>query len=75
MFFPVSLSIFGDISTDASVLSSIAIILGAVFVVIQLRDDKKLSKRQSGRQIPPRSRHASQQSSSSKITILQPSIL
>jgi hypothetical protein len=42
MFFPVSLSLVGDISSDASVLSSIAIILGAVFVVFQLRDDKKL---------------------------------
>src|ERR1022692_2089286 len=36
------LDIFGTISTDASLLSSIAIILGAVFVVIQLRDDKAL---------------------------------
>ena len=36
------LDIFGEISTDASLLSSIAIILGAVFVVIQLRDDKAL---------------------------------
>jgi hypothetical protein len=42
MIFPVSLDILGEISTDASLFSSIAIILGAVFVVIQLRDDKKL---------------------------------
>jgi len=36
------MDIFGAISSDASLLSSIAIILGAVFVVFQLRDDKKL---------------------------------
>lgn len=38
----VQLGIFGDLENDASLLSSIAIILGAVFVVFQLRDDKKL---------------------------------
>ncbi len=43
MFVPaVQLNIFDAISSDASLLSSIAIILGAVFVVVQLRDDKKL---------------------------------
>jgi hypothetical protein len=36
------LNIFDSILSDASLLSSIAIILGAVFVVFQLRDDKKL---------------------------------
>jgi hypothetical protein len=39
---PLQLNIFGDLVGDASLLSSIAIILGAVFVVFQLRDDKKL---------------------------------
>jgi hypothetical protein len=43
MFVPlVPMDIFGDLVTDTSLLSSIAIILGAVFVVFQLRDDKKL---------------------------------
>ena len=42
MLASLPLDIFGTISTDASLLSSIAIILGAVFVVIQLRDDRKL---------------------------------
>ncbi len=42
MITPLPLDIFGAVSTDASLLSSIAIILGAVFVVFQLRDDKKL---------------------------------
>ena len=35
------LDLFGEITTDASLLSSIAIILGAIFVVIQIRDDKR----------------------------------
>jgi len=39
---PVQLDLFGDIVSDTSLLSSIAIILGAVFVVFQLRDDRKL---------------------------------
>ncbi len=42
MIVPIQLDIFGSIQNDASLLSSIAIILGAVFVVLQLRDDKKL---------------------------------
>jgi hypothetical protein len=43
MFAPlVQLGLFGDIVSDTSLLSSIAIILGAVFVVLQLRDDRKL---------------------------------
>ena len=42
MFGPVQLDIFGAIVNDASLLSSIAIILGAVFVVFQLRDDRKM---------------------------------
>jgi hypothetical protein len=43
MLFPaLPLDLFGEISTDASLLSSIAIILGAIFVVIQIRDDKQL---------------------------------
>lgn len=42
MFAPVQLDIFGDIVSDASLLSSIAIILGAVFVVFQLRNDRKM---------------------------------
>ena len=33
---------FDTLSTDAAFLSSIAIILGAIFVVLQMRDDKKL---------------------------------
>ncbi|MDG7002233.1 MAG: DUF4760 domain-containing protein [Nitrososphaerota archaeon] len=33
---------FGSISSDVAFLSSVAIILGAVFVVLQMRDDKKL---------------------------------
>jgi hypothetical protein len=33
---------FGSISNDAAFLSSVAIILGAIFVVFQMRDDKKL---------------------------------
>jgi hypothetical protein len=33
---------FSGIQADASLLSSIAIILGAIFVVYQIRDDKKL---------------------------------
>jgi hypothetical protein len=33
---------FGTISADATFLSSVAIILGAIFVVFQMRDDKKL---------------------------------
>ena len=33
---------FGAIATDTSILSSIAIILGAVFVVYQIRQDEKL---------------------------------
>ena len=36
------LDLFGVVSTDVSLLSSIAIILGAIFVVIQIRDDKRL---------------------------------
>lgn len=36
------LDLFGDVVSDASLLSSIAIILGAVFVVFQLRDDRKM---------------------------------
>ena len=44
MITPLPLDIFGAVSTDASLLSSIAIILGAVFVVFQLRDDKNCSK-------------------------------
>jgi hypothetical protein len=39
---PIQLGLFGDIASDASLLSSVAIILGAVFVVLQLRDDRKL---------------------------------
>ena|SRR5579872_3919963 len=39
---PVQLDLFGAIVTDTSLLSSIAIILGAIFVVLQLRDDRKL---------------------------------
>ena len=43
MFAPlVQLDLFGEIASDTSILSSIAIILGAVFVVLQLRDDRKL---------------------------------
>jgi hypothetical protein len=33
---------FNSISSDATFLSSVAIILGAVFVVLQMRDDKRL---------------------------------
>jgi hypothetical protein len=33
---------FGAVATDTSILSSIAIILGAVFVVYQIRQDEKL---------------------------------
>lgn len=33
---------FGSISSDVAFLSSVAIILGAVFVVLQLREDKEL---------------------------------
>ncbi|MDA4112218.1 MAG: DUF4760 domain-containing protein [Thaumarchaeota archaeon] len=36
------LSILDSISSDAQLLSSVAIVLGAVFVVFQLRDDKKI---------------------------------
>ncbi len=35
---------FGVVSTDVAFLSSIAIIVGAVFVIFQLRDDKELIK-------------------------------
>jgi len=40
--FPVQLDLFSEIVSDTSLLSSIAIILGAIFVVFQLRDDQKL---------------------------------
>lgn len=33
---------FDSVSSDVAFLSSVAIILGAVFVVLQMRDDKKL---------------------------------
>jgi hypothetical protein len=36
------LDLFGEIVSDTSLLSSIAIILGAIFVVFQLRDDRRL---------------------------------
>jgi hypothetical protein len=39
---PIQLGLFDDIVSDTSLLSSVAIILGAVFVVFQLRDDKRL---------------------------------
>lgn len=39
---PIQLDLFGAIVSDTSLLSSIAIILGAVFVVFQLRDDRKM---------------------------------
>jgi len=43
MFPPFAqLDLFGELVDDTSLLSSIAIILGAVFVVFQLRDDRKL---------------------------------
>jgi len=40
--FPPTLDLFDSILSDASLLSSIAIILGAIFVVFQLQDDRKL---------------------------------
>jgi hypothetical protein len=40
--FPPALDLFRSIETDASLLSSIAIILGAIFVIFQLQDDRKL---------------------------------
>jgi hypothetical protein len=43
MFAPLfQLDLFGDLVQDTTLLSSIAIILGAVFVVLQLSDDRKL---------------------------------
>jgi len=38
----LEVNLFSEISTDASLLSSIAIILGAIFVVFQIRDDRRL---------------------------------
>ena len=37
-----SLDLLGSLQNDANLLSSIAIILGAIFVVFQLKDDRKL---------------------------------
>ena len=37
-----TMDLFSEVVSDASLLSSIAIILGAIFVVFQIRDDKKL---------------------------------
>lgn len=42
MSYPLALFDFGTLSADVTLLSSIAIILGALFVVFQMRDDKKL---------------------------------
>ena len=42
IFDPSSLDILGSLQGDANLLSSFAIILGAIFVVFQLRDDRKL---------------------------------
>src|SRR5271154_1265440 len=39
---PLQVSVVGAIATDTSILSSIAIILGAVFVVYQIRQDKDM---------------------------------
>ena len=41
MFYPLQVGL-GEAATDASFLSSIAIILGAVFVVYQIRQDDKM---------------------------------
>jgi hypothetical protein len=42
MFYPLAFFDFSALSADVTLLSSIAIILGALFVVFQMRDDKKL---------------------------------
>jgi hypothetical protein len=42
MPFPVLQISFESLSADAALLSSIAIILGAIFVVIEMRDNKRL---------------------------------
>jgi hypothetical protein len=39
---PATLQIFDTITADATLLSSIAIILGTVFVVVEMRDNRKL---------------------------------
>lgn len=42
MSLPLALFDFSALSADVTLLSSIAIILGALFVVFQMRDDRKL---------------------------------
>jgi hypothetical protein len=39
---PATLQVFDTITADATLLSSIAIILGTVFVVVEMRDNRKL---------------------------------
>jgi hypothetical protein len=45
---------FSQVSSDAAFVSSVAIVLGAVFVVLQIRDNRKLILLKNGGSGRPR---------------------